>query len=44
MWVNFRCKFLVEVGQFYAPINTYLYSCVMDEHSVGLRLSASNYP
>jgi potassium-transporting ATPase KdpC subunit len=22
MWVNFRCKFLVEVGQFYARINS----------------------
>ena len=22
MWVNFRCKFLAEVGQFYARINT----------------------
>ena len=23
MWVNFRCKFLAEVGQFYARINSH---------------------
>lgn len=22
MWVDFRCKFLAEMGQFYARINT----------------------
>ena len=29
MWVNFRCKFLAEVGQFYAPINNRCFYCAI---------------
>ncbi|VXC82865.1 Gamma-glutamyltransferase (fragment) [Burkholderia sp. 8Y] len=38
MWVNFRCKFLAEVGQFCAPINT------LDRKELGVRVQRAHRP